>query len=250
MKTTLLAALIALIASSAWAARPLVVDDVAPVETGRFQLEAGANYVKDAPTHHFDLPLTLSYGLVKDLQVGVGSGGQFERREAETSGREAAGSFCDVVFASKWNPISQEPHGVALALAGGVKIPTAGCKHGFGNNRVDTDLTLIATRRWSERWGTHLNVGHTWIGTDVDMVHYGVAADLSLTAKLTLVAEVFANTPLNDGTGTSVLCNCGLRCACHADFTLDTAVGTCLCGNEPDLMVTVGFTWLFDFRRK
>ena len=239
-------ALLFAVSQPLWAARPLTVDDVVPVDTGRFQLEVGSIYEKDSNAHHFDFPMVLSYGLVKDLQVGVGNGGQFDLRENAVGGREAACSFDDVVLTSKWNPVPQERFGVALALAGSVKIPTADCDHGFGSNGVDTDLTLIATRRWGERLGTHLNVGYTWNGAEVDLVHYGVAADYAVTSKLSLVAEVFADTPVDDGSGTRVMFNGGVRFACTPDFTLDAAAGVSLRGAETDIQVTVGFTWLFD----
>jgi hypothetical protein len=232
------------------AARPLTIDDVVPAEKGRFMLEAGVNYVKDSDIHHWEVPATLSYGLVQDLQVGVGTGGQFERREDELGGYDTACSFNDVVLSAKWNPVPQERFGAALALAGGVKLPTADCDHQFGSGHVDCDLTLIATRRWGEKFGTHINFGYTSIGADVDVMHYGIAAEYALTDKLMPVFEVFVETPFNDGSSTSVFCSGGLRYAPSPDFVLDAAIGTNLRGNDPDLFVTVGFTWLFDLWRK
>src|SRR4030095_17143073 len=77
------------------AGRPLVIDDAAPVDLHKVQVEAGIGMYKDSARWHVDVPLTLAYGLAPGLEVGVASGAQFEWRESPAED-EAGGSRGDM----------------------------------------------------------------------------------------------------------------------------------------------------------
>lgn len=232
--------------------RPLTVDDAFPVSPGTLEFDGGVGYVKDSSTHDFDFPMELTYGLVSNLDLSVSSGGVIEEREETVGRHQAVGGPADLVVGSKWNLLTQKQAGAAFALSGSVKFPTADHDRDLGSGKEDFDLTLIASRYWDQlgNLGTHVNVGYTWIGDDVDVLHYGLAGEYPLTDKLSVVAEVFANTPVKNSGATSVSVNGGGRFTCFDGLTLDAAVGAGLRDDAPDLTATFGVTWDFDLTTK
>jgi hypothetical protein len=51
-----------LVAGSAWAGRPLTIDDAVPVSQGAYELEAGLTWSKSPSARHLDVPLDVAYG--------------------------------------------------------------------------------------------------------------------------------------------------------------------------------------------
>ena len=208
---------------------------------------AAIGYAKTSATHHFDFPLALTYGVVSNLEFGIGSGGVLEEREEALERTQAVGGFADFVLHTKWNPVKQDQHGASFTLADSVKLPTADHDRDLGTGQADFDVTLIASRYWDRlgNLGTHINAGYTWIGDDVDLVHYGIAVECPLPNRLCLVSEIFADTPVNDAHVTGIAINGGLRFLWFDGLTLDAAIGTGLRGDRPDLTATAGLTWDF-----
>lgn len=248
-----------LASTTAWAGRPLTIDDADPVGFRQFEFEAGVGYFHALDCRHWELPLSLTYGLLPGLEFGLGFGGAFEERTESLgeTGREArihASGLGDVIFAAKWRFLDEASWLPRQAMVAAVKLPTADEDRGLGSGKTDVDLTWVASKALNERIGAHLNVGYSWIGELAeeevgDVLHYGVALDYQLSAPLQWLGEVFAEEELRGGTATVVQCNTGCRWQPGDSLTLDLAVGTKISGDAPDLTATAGLTWAFGFTK-
>ena len=261
MRTTSLAAVMALlflIPTSAWAGRPLVIDDAEPVAWKQFELEGGVGYLHEEDTKHWDFPLALTYGLLEGIEFGAGFGGQSEERmeiaEDEETGEQVSESgIGDLVLAAKTKLLDERPWLPGQALSASVKFPTADEDRGMGSGKTDFDLTWIATKALSDTVNIHVNGGYTWVGEPEDedvgnLVHYGIALDYAFAEPLQWVGEVFAEKEIQEGTDTIWVANTGLRWAVYDELVLDVALGSGLSSDAPEFQATAGFTWTFGFR--
>lgn len=246
-----------LAAVTAQAGRPLSIDDADPVEVQQFEFEGGAGYYRDSSCRHWDFPFGLAYGVVRDVELGIGFGGQFEKRAEMLGGvrgpHKHESGVSDLNLGAKWRFLDESAWCPRQALAPAVKFPTADENDGLGSGKIDYDLTWIASKALTDRMGMHVNVGYSWIsspkGEDVgDVVHYGVALDYQLTDTLQGVGEVFAENEIGNGGETAVLHNLGLRWNLSDAVILDLAAGSRICGDgTPDFTATAGVTWAFGF---
>jgi hypothetical protein len=228
------------------------VDDAAAVPCGQFEFETGVGFIGDGPLQHWDFPLGLTAGLGWGLELGLGSGGQIEEREELASGDDLATGIRDLVFGLKWNFLTATIARPALALAFGVKLPTASREIGLGSGEVDYDLTAIVSQPIGDRWDAHLNLGYSWLGDPPgeefdDVLHYGIAVGYQLRKNWELLAEVYANSPFTDG-ATTAFVNFGSRWQVRENLVLDAAVGAGLTSSSPGIIATLGLTWTFDFK--
>jgi hypothetical protein len=238
---------------TAFAGRPLTVDDADPADVGQFEFEAGAAYEYDSDCKHWDFPFGLTYGALRRVEMGIGFGGQFEERtelfeesDAEHCIREHG--IGDFNIGAKWRFIESCPLGARHALAASVKFPTADDDKGLGSGETDYDLTWIASRSIGEKAGVHINLGYSWVGGhDDDVLHYGLALDYQIMDSVQWVGEVFAERELADGADTVAQYNTGFRWNPVEDLTLDIAGGSKICGDSPDFTATAGLTWALGF---
>ncbi len=244
------------VAGACFAARPLTIDDADTLDVRRFKLEGGAAYSDDGDCNHWDFPVGMGYGLVEDVEVGVGFGGQFEERnelldDGSTDDSSNSG-LGDLVVGAKWRFMKACPLGARHAILPSIKFPTADEDKGLGSGETDYDLMWIASRAFGESVGAHVNAGYSWIGKPDDedaddVVHYGVALDCQLVDALQWVGEVFAEKELNDDANTVVQYNTGFRWSPVDDLTVDIAGGSRFSDEGPDFTATVGLTWEFGF---
>lgn len=234
------------------AGRPLTVDDAAPVAPGLCEIELGGRGIFDAAIDHYDFPIGLAVGVIPTLELGLGFGGQIENREEELGRDVVESGFGDLVLGAKWNPLSEVEWWACHALSLGLKLPTASREHGFGSGRADFDLTYIASKSLGTNWSAHFNAGCTWVGDPADenladIFHTGVAVGWQATEQLEWVAELYADVPVSSAADALLHCNGGVRWAVRRNLILDAAAGACLRGDGPDWMVTLGFTWSYEF---
>ena len=261
MRSATLAAvvgLVFLIPASAWAGRPLLIDDAEPVGWKQFELEGGVAYLHEDDTKHWDFPLALTYGLLEGTEFGVGFGGQSEERleiaeDEEASEQVSESGIGDLMLAAKTKLLDERTWLPGQAISGSVKFPTADEDRGMGSGKTDVDLTWIATKTLGDKVNMHVNGGYTWVGEpegeDVgNIIHYGVALDYAFAEPLQWVGEVFAEREMQDGTDTIWAANTGFRWAAYEELVLDVALGWGLSNDAPEFQATAGFTWAFGFR--
>jgi hypothetical protein len=239
------------VAGSAFAGRPLAIDDADPVDVGQFEFEAGAAYEYDSDCKHWDVPFGLTYGLLSSMEIGVGFGGQLEVRSEhdEDSGTEQCireHGIGDLSVGAKWQFMESCPLGARHALAASVKFPTSDEDKGLGSGETDYDLTWIASRDIGEKAGAHLNLGHSWLGGTGDgILHAGIALDYQMMDSVQWVGEVFAERAWADGADIGAQYNTGFRWNPVESLSVDMAAGSKICGDVPDFTATVGLTWAF-----
>jgi len=236
-----------------------MVDDADPVDFRQCEFEAGTGYFYAPDCQHWELPFGLTYGLLPDLEFGLGFGGAFEERTESLgeTGREErihASGIGDLSLGGKWRFLDETPWLPRQAMVVVVKLPTADEDKGLGSGKTDVDLTWVASTALNDQTGVHLNAGYSWIGKLAeeevgDVLHYGVALDYKISAPLQWVGEVFVDEGLRGGTDSVVQCNTGCRWQAADGLTLDLAVGTKISGEAPDFTATAGLTWAFGFTR-
>ncbi|HYG35262.1 MAG TPA: transporter [Clostridia bacterium] len=234
---------------NAFAGRPLTIDDAEPVPPRIFELEAGLRYEERTGSDHFDFPVALAYGVFNRVEVGLGFGGQLEQQE-ELQQNRLTTDVSDFVLGTKVKLLDAERSWASQALSFSVKFPTADENRGMGSGCVDYDLTWIASKPVGDKFGVHVNVGHTWVGADHDselrdLLHYGLALDYQLTPSFQLVGEVFGVSSLGKGSETSVIINGGGRWTIRPNLVLDAAVGHTVHGPGAAVFGTIGLTWAF-----
>jgi len=235
---------------TAFAGRPLTVDDADPVEQGRFEFELGLVYEHDPVCDAWEFPFGLTAGILPQLEAGVGFGGLVEER-TELGERDHESGIGDLTVGTKWQFLKETGWLPRQALAAAVKFPTADDDKGLGSGKTDYDLTWIASKMLNEKTGLHVNAGYTWVGEPPgenvgDVAHYGLALDYQLTEAVQWVGELFAEKELQGGTQTVVQYTSGFRWSATKSLTLDAAAGSCLRGDEAlEFTATLGLTWAF-----
>ena len=244
---------VVIVAGSAWAGRPLAIDDADPVECGLGELEAGVVFEQYPGCKHWDYPVGLAAGLALGIEGSVGFGGQFEERtevHEESGATECtrAEGLGDLTLGVKWQAIRECLLGARHALALSLKIPTADNEQDLGSGEPDNDITWIVSRSMAEKAGIHFNAGYSWIGgPDADILHYGVAVDYQIANKAQWVGEAFSEKELVGGADPTTQFKTGFRWSPAEDFTWDIAAGSSITGEAPDFIGTVGLTWAFGF---
>jgi len=232
------------LAGSAWAGRPLAVDDADPVDPGLLETEWGAAYEEDGDDKGAEAAIGLTYGVLAGWELGVGFGGV----RAEADGESESG-VADTVFAAKWR-FAGADSAFRQALVPAVKVPTADEDKGLGSGETDYDLTWIGSLAAGESIGLHVNIGYAWIGDPAgeslgDIVHGGVAADWQSGESVQWVAEVNAEDEQASGADTLVAFTAGLRWMPRENLVVDVGAGAPIEGEGPDFAVTAGLTYTF-----
>lgn len=235
-----------------YAGRPLIVDDAYALDPQTFELEAGATYFRDDTPNNYDIPIALTYGLVRTLEVGAGFGGRIQAREDVFDLEEADGGLADLVLGAKWNPLSEARWCLSQALVLAVKLPTA--DRDVGTGQPDFDLTYIASKTLSDTWNVHLNAGYTWVGDTSeepleDIFHAGVAGGRFLSERVELVTELYSEVLVGSEPDFALAIAGGVRWNAFDSVVLDALVGGGLAGEAPDWRIAAGLTWTFGFKQ-
>ena len=259
LKIGILITVILSTAAVSFAARPLIIDDADPLDTGNGKIEAGGWYEKDGSCHNWDWPIGLGYGLVPSLEMNLGLGGTFQQMtEIDDNGVECINSengMGDLTLNTKWQFLEETTWIPRQAIVPVVKFPTADKDTGLGNGKIDYDVTWVASKSLCEKMGAHVNVGYSFIGKssdedDGDILHYGVALDYKIMDPLQWVGEIYMKKELMSGTEQTVMFNTGLRWILIDGLTLDAAGGSHISSAGPDLTATAGLTWEFGFTKE
>jgi cobalt/nickel transport protein len=233
------------LSSPAFALRPLTTDDAYTVERGAFQLEAGVDTTRqDNHDREYNPGLTLTYGLLEQLDLGIGSGYLFfDPKEGKREN-----GLGDTELKLKYRPIDEKDWIPSLAISGMLKIPTASKSKGLGSGQTDFGINAIATKKIAERWIVHLNLGYTFIGENGvnNEMNYSLGGQFILTDKWALVGEVVRINNLNGRHGDDPLSGLiGTYYSIKENLILDAGVEIGMNKAAPDFRITAGFTWLF-----
>ena len=236
---------LALTLTSAFAARPLTTDDAGTVEKGVFQLELGFDGIRqDNHGRELSPSLILSYGLLEQMDLGIGSGYLFFHPK---EGKKENG-FADTELKLKYRLIDEKDWRPAFAITGTLKIPTANESKGLGSGEADFGINAIATKNLSKRLALHLNLGYTFIGEDhVDnALNYSLASQFILSDKWALVGEIVGVNNMNRRHGDDPLSGLiGTYYLITDKIIWDAGLEIGMNKAAPDFRFTTGLTLLF-----
>ena len=228
-----------------YAARPLTTDDAWTVEKGEFQLEAGFDVLRqDNHDREYSPSITLTYGLLERMDLGVGSGYVFSHPKEG----ERENGMADTKIKLKYRWMDEKNWRPALAVSGILKIPTASESKGLGSGQTDFGLNAILTKTLTKKWVVHLNFGYTFIGEDHvnNELNYSIAAQFLLTEKWGLVGEVVGVNNFNGRHGDDPFSGLiGTYYSITDKIIWDAGLEIGMNKAAPGVRLTTGLTWLF-----
>lgn len=238
--------LISLFSTTTYAARPLTTDDAWTVEKGEFQVEAGFDALRqDNHDGEYGPSLTLTYGLLKRMDLGVGSGYVFSHpKEGETEN-----GIADTRIKLKYRWMDEKNWRPAFTVSGTVKIPTASESKGLGSGQTDFGINAILTKTLSKKWVVHLNLGYIFIGEDHvnNEFNYSIAAQFLLTEKWALVGEIVGVNNFSGRHGDDPFSGLiGTYYSISDKIIWDAGLEIGMSKAAPDFRFTTGLTWLFE----
>jgi cobalt/nickel transport protein len=227
------------------AARPLTTDDAWTVEQGEFQLETGFDALRqDNHDREYSPSLTLTYGLLEKMDLGIGSGYVFSH--PKEGDRENGMADTEIKLKYRW--MDEKNWRPAFTVSGVLKIPTASESKGLGSGQTDFGINAILTKTLSKKWTVHLNLGYTFIGEDHvnNELNYSLAAQFSLTEKWALVGEIVGVNNLNGRHGDDPFSGLiGTYYLITDKIIWDAGLEIGMSKAAPDFRWTTGLTWLF-----
>jgi len=231
--------------SPAFAGRPLTTDDAYTIEKGKFQVETGFDYLRsDNHDREFAPTLTLSYGVLERMDIGVGSAYLFVHPD---EGKNENG-FGDSALKIKYRLVDQKDWIPSFAISGTLIIPTASESKGLGSGKTDFNINTIFTWNLSKRWQLYGNAGYTFIrehGADNEF-NYSIAGQFLLSDKWALVGEIVGVNNFNGGKGDDPLSGLlGVQYLMTDSVVWDAGVEMGMNKAAPDFRITAGFTLFF-----
>jgi len=230
---------------NAFASRPLSTDDAWTVEKGQFQLETGFDLSRqDNHDRGVSPSLMLSYGLLENMDIGIGSSYLFVRpKEGENEN-----GLGDTEIKLKYRLLGEKIRMPAFALAGKVKIPTASESRGPGSGKADFGIDAIFTKELSKRFVLHLNIGYAFVGEHGadNELNYSGAAQFILSDKWALVGEIVAVNNFNSRRKNNLLSGLlGTNYLITENIIWDAGIEIGMNKAAPDYRLTTGLTCLF-----
>jgi hypothetical protein len=216
--------------------RPSLSTSAWTVPRGLFELETGAAFSEGAAA----LPLFGKYGLTDALELEAAIDGV---RWVDGPG-EGETSVGDLTLGARWRP-RRETSRIGLALAGLVKLPTAGDETGSGE--TDASVIGIASIPLNDGLGLDLNLVWSALGRQGGGAHGQGQAIATLAFPLrgdwsSFVETAYQRTAGNEDGG---FFDAGVAFAATPRAVFDLSAGTGWSRGYPDWSINVGWTVLF-----
>ncbi len=237
--------LVLLFTSSTFAARPLTTDETGTVEKGEFQLETGFDFARQENyDKEFGPSMTLSYGLLSRMDIGVASGYLF----VDPAEGKKENGFADTELKVKYRLMDERGRLPSFAVTGKVKIPTASESKGLGSGKTDFSIITIFQKNLSKGLTLYLNLGYTFIGEHGanNEFNYSLAGQFVLSDKWALVGEIFGVNNFNGRRGDDPISGLlGIQHIIKDGIVWDAGVEIGMSKAAPDFRITTGLTILF-----
>ena len=191
-----------LVASTSFAAHPLITEDTGTVGAGGFQLEVTRDQVSQTSggisLRETSFSAVLSYGLRSNLDL-VLAHSEVSVEERSDGLETASRGLADAEIAAKWRIYEQDQWSIALRPS--LSLPTGDKNEGLGAGHSIPSLFAIATREHGP-WNVHLHLGLTYDckapqGERESITHASLAATLQANEKWVLVADVSRESSLD-----------------------------------------------------
>ena len=242
--------------TAVFAGRAASVDNAEPDPVGQLDVETEFNYSKLRTTDSFEIPLTLTYGLLPRLEVSASMGAQLDDRVRTNQIHQTVGGSSDLSLSAKLKLVDQEQAWATHAVALLVKFPTANRGQDLGTGYFDYDVTWLASKDFTDRLSADFNFGYTWIGNGAavidslpvasgDIFHCGVGSQYQFTKQWSLGAELFSSIPLNSQAIQAGAATGTVSWQLSPQWTVAGSVTTGLWGETGNTTVAVGVTRTF-----
>jgi hypothetical protein len=202
----LLASMLLLCSTPAFAAMPLQTDDTGTQRTGHCQIEVGFQSASDEEddggvsrkSTDGEVSTTISYGLTDNIDLVAGLPWEWYTEKADGLKVADGSGLGDLALQIKWRFYNNADAGFSLALKPGLTLPTGDDNKGFGNGKVSGGVTLIATHK-AKLTSMHFNIGYNRNEYRLDEVsessrenvwRASVGAELNVTEKLRAVGDL------------------------------------------------------------
>ena len=232
-----------------FAYHPLITDDTGTQGRGGFQYELNVEYGHDSEegveTDETVLGMTLTYGLVDNLDIAVGIPYQFLKESNRETIKEDGIGDLTIDFKYRF----YEKDGLRIALKPGLGFPTGDYERGLGSGRITGRIFLIIDKEF-EPVTLFLNTGYIRNENKLDerknLWHMSLAGEYRLTEDLKIALNTGIETNPEKGSRTHpVFLLGGLVCSVTEAFDLSGGIKTGLNGPETDLSILAGITLRF-----
>jgi hypothetical protein len=252
---------IMLCSSTAYAAHPLITDDMGTLGKGNFQVELNSEYASDRETptsgvetveRSVEAQATLLYGVTDAIDAVIGV--PYVWVETNESDLTVPGFFhanekgaSDVSIEMKWR--FWEGEGRGLAVKPGISVPTGDDQRGLGTGKYGYSLFLIGTQE-AGAWVFHANLGYIHHANRADeresLCHLSLASEYSVNEKLRIVGSLGQerNPDKNDSTRPAFVL-AGLIYGIAESIDIDVGFKTGLTDPETDHAVLAGLAIKF-----
>lgn len=185
--------LMLIVASPAFAARPLACDDCGTVDVGKFEIELSYNneQPRGGPITIPSLGLQIKRGILPNFDFGI----EFPYSLTSPSGAK------DTILHSKLNIFSRnDDEGLTGRID--IKLANADAASGLGTGYPDYSLFALYSKKIAA-FNTHYNIGYTLVGVaagsaSADYYSYSIAAEYpSFGEKGDMVFELVGNSSQN-----------------------------------------------------
>jgi hypothetical protein len=231
------------------AGRPVRIEDAYPVERYAFEAQVAPLRLErtDAGTYHWEIEPEIAWGVLPFTQIEIGLPLVWRDEGAERAFGLAG------VDVSALHNLNVETTGLpAFAIAASTVLPVGR----FAPDRLHPSVKGIATRTLGFA-RMHLNAEYTFGATpdagaetgEASRWMAGLAVDRTFPLhSLLLIADVFAERPLQAGETLEWTAEAGVRYQLDPFFALDAGVGRRFTGHEPAWFVTLGAARAFAVR--
>jgi len=192
-----------LCSATAYAAHPLITDDMGTQGKGKVQVELNGEYASDqeAPApgvetveRSVEVGATISYGVTDAIDVVIGV--PYVRIKSDESDLSSFAhadekGLSDISIEMKWRAWEREGQG--LAVKPGISVPTGNDQRGLGSGKYGYSLFLIGTQE-AGAWTFHANFGYFHHANRADerenLCHLSLATEYSVNEKLRIVGNL------------------------------------------------------------
>ncbi|MCM8781719.1 MAG: transporter [Candidatus Omnitrophica bacterium] len=237
-----------------FAGRPLTTDDTETIETGHWEIEFGASYLKYVESSYEDgkfskkvfrettLEVSAKYGILNNWDAGITIPYIF----ADNPEEKNLDGFEDIQIQTKYRLFEEKNILPYYALGVTLKTQSANEDKGLGTGQVEVGVNNIFSKEIGN-FTTHLNLGYNFLtkrkGQD-DTFCYGLAWEYALLKeKLNLVGEIFGETNFKGDFDANPMSGLvGLNYALTKQLAFDIGSNFGISESAPDYEVIAGFT--------
>jgi hypothetical protein len=243
------------LATSSFAAHPLITDDAGTQGKGKVQIEGNAEYSREEESSEGistretagEIASIISVGLTDNTDLVFTAPYQWLRVEEDGTTIQRENGLSDFSLELKWRFF--EKNGWGLALKPGISLPTGKEEEGLGTGKAGYSIFFISSRTM-DPWAFHLNLGYfrheNTLDEREDIWHVSIASELEVAPGLKAVANLGQErNPENLSDTHPLFFLGGLIYSPKENLDLDLGAKIGLNESENDFSILAGITWRF-----